>query len=91
MPMENHLGKLENFGLLIYRFYIYFIRVFIPVDFVYNFFVYNDFIDIDLAQSPYRNEFTIKDSFEAANRIQTIPNELFDEGYKFIKRHIFVY
>ena len=37
------------------------------------------------------NEFAIKDSFEDANRIQTIPNELFDEGYKFIKRHIFVY
>ena len=29
------------------------------------------------------NEFTVKDSFDAANKIQAIPIELFDEGYRF--------
>ena len=28
------------------------------------------------------NEFTVKDSFDAANKIQHIPKELFDSGYK---------
>ena len=30
------------------------------------------------------NEFIVKDSFEAANKIQAILSELFDEGYRFI-------
>ena len=30
------------------------------------------------------HEFTLKDSFEAANKIQAIPSELFDEGYRFV-------
>ena len=30
------------------------------------------------------NEFTVKGSFEAANKIQAIPSELFDEGYRFV-------
>ena len=30
------------------------------------------------------NDFTVKDSFDAANKIQQIPKELFDSGYKFI-------
>ena len=30
------------------------------------------------------NKFTVKDSFDAANKIQAIPTELFDEGYRFV-------
>ena len=30
------------------------------------------------------NEFTVKDSFDAANEIQAIPSELVDEGYRFV-------
>ena len=30
------------------------------------------------------NNFTVKDSFDAANKIQAIPSELFDEGYRFV-------
>ena len=30
------------------------------------------------------NEFTVKDSFDAANKIKAIPSELFDEGYRFV-------
>ena len=30
-----------------------------------------------------KNEFTVKNSFDAANKIQAIPNELFD-GYRFV-------
>ena len=30
------------------------------------------------------NDFTVKDSFDAANKIQQIPKELFDSGYKFV-------
>ena len=30
------------------------------------------------------NDFTVKDSFDAANKIQQIPKELFDSGYKFM-------
>ena len=30
------------------------------------------------------NEFTVKDTFDAANKIQQIPMELFDSGYKFV-------
>ena len=30
------------------------------------------------------NKFTVKDSFDAASKIEDIPNELFDEGYRFI-------
>ena len=30
------------------------------------------------------NDFTVKDSFDAANKIQQIPKELFDLGYKFV-------
>ena len=30
------------------------------------------------------NDFTVKDSFDAANKIQQIPKELFNAGYKFI-------
>ena len=29
-------------------------------------------------------EFTVKDSFDAANKIQAIPTELFDEDYRFV-------
>ena len=29
-------------------------------------------------------DFTVKDSFDAADKIQQIPNELFDSGYKFL-------
>ena len=31
------------------------------------------------------NEFTVKDSFDAANKIQAIPSELFDAGYGFVR------
>ncbi|XP_066924964.1 uncharacterized protein [Clytia hemisphaerica] len=31
-----------------------------------------------------RNEFTLKDSFDAANRINVIPTELFEQGYKYV-------
>ena len=31
------------------------------------------------------NDFTVKDSFDAANKIQEISMELFDSGYKFIR------
>ena len=30
------------------------------------------------------NEFTLKDSFEAVNRIQDIPSSLFLDGYKYV-------
>ena len=30
------------------------------------------------------NDFTVKDLFDAANKIQQIPKELFDSGYKFV-------
>ena len=30
------------------------------------------------------NEYTIKDSFDAVTRIKNIPQELFDEGYRFV-------
>ena len=30
------------------------------------------------------NEFTVKDSFEAAKKIKAIPGELFDESYRFV-------
>ena len=30
------------------------------------------------------NDFTVKDSIDAANKIQEIPTELFDSGYKFV-------
>ena len=30
------------------------------------------------------NEFSLKDSFDATTRIQNIPQDLFDKGYKFI-------
>ena len=30
------------------------------------------------------NEYTIKDSFDAATRINNIPQELFDQGYRFV-------
>ena len=30
------------------------------------------------------NEFTVKDLFDAANKIQATPSELFDEGYRFV-------
>ena len=29
------------------------------------------------------NDFTVKDSFDATKKIQTIPSELFGEGYRF--------
>ena len=29
------------------------------------------------------NDFTVKASFDAANKIQQVPKELFDSGYKF--------
>ena len=32
-----------------------------------------------------RNEFTVKDSFGPANKIETIPNELFHKGYRIFK------
>ena len=51
MLFENHLWKLENFGLFhLSILYICFIRVFIPVDFIYNFFVYNELIDMILKE-----------------------------------------
>ena len=31
------------------------------------------------------NDFTVKDLFDAANKIQQIPKELFDSGYKFVR------
>ena len=31
------------------------------------------------------NEFTVKDLFDTANGTQAIPNELFDEGYRFVR------
>ena len=31
------------------------------------------------------NDLTVKDSFDAANKIQEIPKELFDSGYKFVR------
>ena len=31
------------------------------------------------------NEFAVKDSSDAANKIQAIPSELFDEGYGFVR------
>ena len=30
------------------------------------------------------NEFTVEDSFDAANKIQAIPSEVFAEGYRFV-------
>ena len=30
------------------------------------------------------NEFTVKDSFEAVNRIHSIPTEFFDQGYRYV-------
>ena len=49
MLFENHLWKLENFGLFhLSILNICFIRVVIPVDFIYNFFVYNELIDMIL-------------------------------------------
>jgi len=30
------------------------------------------------------NNYTVKDSFEAVNRIHSIPKELFDEGYRYV-------
>ena len=30
------------------------------------------------------NDFTVKDSIDAANKIQEIPTELLDSGYKFV-------
>ena len=44
------LGNWKTLVFLIYRFYIYFIKVFIPVDFIYNFFIYNEFIDMILQE-----------------------------------------
>ena len=30
------------------------------------------------------NEFTVKESFDATNKIQALPSEVFDEGYRFV-------
>lgn len=30
------------------------------------------------------NEFTVKDSFEAVDRIKSIPSDLFDQGYRYV-------
>ena len=38
----------------------------------------------ELLQPLTQNEFTLKDSFDAASRIKLIPSELFDQGYKFV-------
>ena len=32
----------------------------------------------------FKNEYSVKDSFEAVDRIRLIPPELFDEGYRYI-------
>ena len=54
---------------------------------------------VDTANAPYQdiakflanllngltlNDFTVKDSFDDANKVQEIPKELFDSGYKFV-------
>ena len=38
----------------------------------------------ELLQPLTQNEFTLKDTFDAASRIKLIPSELFDQGYKFV-------
>ena len=38
----------------------------------------------ELLQPLTQNEFTLKDTFDAASRIELIPSELFDQGYKFV-------
>ena len=33
------------------------------------------------------NDFIVNDSFDAANKIQKFPRELFDSGYKFVSKN----
>ena len=30
------------------------------------------------------NDYTLKDSFDAANKIKNVPSEMFEEGYQFV-------
>ena len=38
----------------------------------------------DLLNTPYLSKFTLKDSFDAVNKIKNIPPHLFDDGYNYV-------